>query len=109
MGSVSLGAGLGPGALEIGSRKNDSIRYLSDVYYKMPIVMKYIPENIVDKYASLRNDINIIGYSIQGEYNKLTFINMDTPAGYVTHVLGVYKRYHTPPPMMVILPDCLLY
>lgn len=42
MNSVYIGAKLELGALEIGSKKNDDSKGLSDGYFKLPIVMKDI-------------------------------------------------------------------
>lgn len=103
MDSIYLGANLELGALEIGSKKNDGTKDLSDGYYKLPIVMKDMLKGIVDKDSSIRNGVNIIGYNIQGKDiyhtkiylhtldNKLSYMNIDTPAGYITHIRRLQK------------------
>lgn len=70
MDSIYVGAELELGALEIGSRKNDDTKDLRDGYFKLPIVMKDMLKNIIDKYPSLVNDISFVGYNIQGKYVK---------------------------------------
>ncbi|KAG2228710.1 hypothetical protein INT48_006679 [Thamnidium elegans] len=79
------------GRKAVGRRTDDS-KDLSDGYFKLPIVMKDMLKDIIDRYTSLRNDVNIIGYNIQSEYisqviftkiylsNKISFMNMDSPA-----------------------------
>ncbi|CAO3658683.1 unnamed protein product [Rhizopus stolonifer] len=51
--------------------------------------MKDMLKNIVDKYTSLRNDVNIIGYNIQD--NKFSYMSMDTPAGFITRIRRLQK------------------
>ncbi|GAA5794829.1 hypothetical protein HPULCUR_000176 [Helicostylum pulchrum] len=105
--SIYLGAELELGALENGNKRIDDNKDLADGYYKLPIVMKNMLKCIIDKYASLKSDVNIIGYNIQGEYisqvifakvylptsldNKLSYMNMDASAGYIMRIRRLQK------------------
>ncbi|KAI9345952.1 hypothetical protein BD770DRAFT_413887 [Pilaira anomala] len=102
MNSVYIGAELELGAAENESRgkeyttqhpengnKKDDTKNLSDGYLKLPIVMKDMLKNIVENYPEIRNEVNIIGYNVQG--NLLTYLNMDTPAGYVSRIRRLRK------------------
>ncbi|KAI9361578.1 hypothetical protein BD770DRAFT_408704 [Pilaira anomala] len=51
--------------------------------------MKDMLKNIVENYPEIRNEVNIIGYNVQG--NLLTYLNMDTPAGYVSRIRHLRK------------------
>lgn len=52
--------------------------------------MKDMLKDIVDKHASIRNDINIIGYNIQD--SKLSYMNMDTPTSYIIRIRLLKKK-----------------
>ncbi|KAI7899317.1 uncharacterized protein BX663DRAFT_219078 [Cokeromyces recurvatus] len=71
------------GALETGS-KDDQTKEIKDGRLKLPLVMKDILLNIVCKVPGVLNKVHIIGYCING--NKLEFLDMDCPQGYVTRV-----------------------
>lgn len=87
--------------------------------------MKDMLKDIVDKHASIRNDINIIGYNIQGKYilkvvftkmylhtsldSKLSYMNMDTPTSYITRIRLLKKNYLMSSSMVIILLECLPY
>ncbi|KAI9263507.1 hypothetical protein EDC94DRAFT_606962 [Helicostylum pulchrum] len=87
--SIYLGAELELGALENGNKRIDNNKDLADGYYKLPIVMKNMLKCIIDKYASLKSDVNIIGYNIQD--NKLSYMNMDASAGYIMRIRRLQK------------------
>ncbi|KAI8073592.1 hypothetical protein BDF21DRAFT_400956 [Thamnidium elegans] len=61
------------GRKAVGRRTDDS-KDLSDGYFELPIVMKDMLKDIIDRYTSLRNDVNIIGYNIQKSIEALKVV-----------------------------------
>ncbi|KAI9007868.1 hypothetical protein CLU79DRAFT_777690 [Phycomyces nitens] len=84
MDSIYIGAEMELGALEIGGGKTNDTKDLKDGYLKLPTVMKDMLNDIVDKYPTIKEKVNIVGYNIQD--NQLSYMNMDTPKGYITRI-----------------------
>ncbi|KAI9004825.1 hypothetical protein CLU79DRAFT_713434, partial [Phycomyces nitens] len=69
MDSIYVGADMELGALEIGGGKTNDTKDLKDGYLKLPTVMKDMLNDIVDKYPTIKEKVNIVGYNIQGKYS----------------------------------------
>ncbi|KAL9552991.1 hypothetical protein MBANPS3_003515 [Mucor bainieri] len=83
MDTIYIGGNCELGALEIGL-KNDSTKNFPDGYMKLPMVMRDMLCHIVSKHPTLKSQVSITGYNIQGD--SISYMAMDSPSGFVTRI-----------------------
>ena len=66
MDTVFIGGNIELGCMEIGGRTEDHTKEMQDGSFKMPLVMKDMLVDIVNKTPSLLHDVGITGFCING-------------------------------------------
>ncbi|KAG2224554.1 hypothetical protein INT45_004399 [Circinella minor] len=83
MDCIYIGGSKELGCMEVGSVA-DQTKEFKDSGMKMPIVMKDMLREIVEKAPTLVRRVHMIGYMITGE--QVSMLDMDSPKGYVSRV-----------------------
>ena len=67
MDTVFLGGSVELGCTETGGKSCDQTKELTDGYMKMPLTMKAMLLDIVEKTPTIVNKVHIVGYMINGK------------------------------------------